>query len=119
MKSIALWTLQLVVAALFLLAGGMKLAGAPVEVQLFAAIGVGQWFRYLTGMIEVAGALALLVPRGAAFGGLTLSAVMIGALATHLFLVGGNPAPAFALFFASLAVVWLRREQISSAHARA
>jgi uncharacterized membrane protein len=31
-------------------------------VGLFDAIGIGQWFRYLTGGLEVLGAVALLVP---------------------------------------------------------
>src|SRR5437879_6208684 len=44
---IALWAAQLALAGMFLLAGGSKLAGVPVMVGLFDAIGVGQWFRYV------------------------------------------------------------------------
>lgn len=32
-------------------------------VELFNEIGLGQWFRYLTGGLEVVGAVALLIPR--------------------------------------------------------
>ena len=59
---IALWSIQIALAGMFLLAGGSKLVGAPPMVALFNAIGIGQWFRYVTGLIEVGSALALLVP---------------------------------------------------------
>ena len=90
--TIGLWVLQIAAAALFLFAGGAKLAGAPMMVQLFDAIGVGQWFRYVTGAIEVLGAILLLVPSLALFGALALAVTMVGAIITHLFVVGGNPA---------------------------
>ena len=90
--SIALWGVQVVLAGMFLLAGGSKLAGAAAMVALFDAIGVGQWFRYVTGGIEVVSAVALLVPSLAAFGAIALVATMVGAVATHLFIVGGSPA---------------------------
>ena len=79
---IALWIVQIALAGMFLLAGGSKLLGAPAMVGLFDAIGIGQWFRYLTGLIEVGSALALLVPSIAVFGALALVATMVGAIAT-------------------------------------
>jgi len=97
---------------MFLLAGGSKLLGAPAMVGLFDAIGIGQWFRYLTGLIEVGSALALLVPSIAVFGALALVATMVGAIVTHLFIVGGSPAMPAILLVGSAAVVWTRRHQI-------
>ena len=111
--TIALWTTQLLVAGMFLLAGGLKLIGGPVEVALFDAIGAGQWFRYVTGAIEVAGALALLVPSLAPFGALLLVPTMIGAIATHLFIIGGTPAPAMLLLIGSITIAWARRRQLA------
>src|SRR5690349_21281665 len=90
---VALWGVQVALAALFLLAGGSKLAGAPSMVAFFEAIGVGQWVRYITGLIEVVSAVALLVPKLAPFGALLLACTMVGAIATHLLIVGGSPAP--------------------------
>jgi hypothetical protein len=55
-------------AGMFLLAGSSKLLGAPAMVELFDAIGIGQWFRYLTGLIKVGSVLGLLVPSFAVFG---------------------------------------------------
>jgi putative oxidoreductase len=39
---IALWAVQVALAAMFLLAGGSKLVGAPAMVTLFNTIGLGQ-----------------------------------------------------------------------------
>ena len=109
---IALWIVQIALAGMFLLAGGSKLLGVPAMVGLFDAIGIGQWFRYLTGLIEVGSALALLVPSFAVFGALALVATMVGAIVTHLFIVGGSPAMPAILLVGSAAVVWTRRHQI-------
>jgi putative oxidoreductase len=111
---VALWLTQIALAGMFTLAGGLKLAGVPVMVALFDAIGVGQWFRYVTGSIEVVSAVALLVPSWAAFGALLLIPTMIGAVFTHLFIVGGSAAPAAVALTASLAIAWARRDQLAS-----
>jgi uncharacterized membrane protein YphA (DoxX/SURF4 family) len=107
--TIALWLLQAGAAGLFLFAGTSKLLGVAVMVQMFEAIGLGPWFRYFTGAIEVVSALLLLVPSLAFFGAAALTATMIGAIVTHLFVVGGNPAPAIVLLGVTSAVAWMRR----------
>jgi len=108
---VALWITQLVLAALFLFAGGSKLAGAPKMVELFAAIGWGQWFRYVTGAIEISAAVALLIPSAAPFGAILLVATMIGAAAANLFL-GQSPAVPLVLSLVAAAVAWSRRKQL-------
>ena len=112
---IALWTLQIALAGMFLLAGSSKLFGAAAMVGLFEAIGIGQWFRYVTGLIEVSSAVALLVPSFAVFGALALVATMIGAIAAHLFVVGGSPAMPVILLLGSAGVLWARRRQLPGA----
>jgi hypothetical protein len=54
----------------------------------------------------------LLVPGLYAYGALLLSCTMAGAVATHLFLIGGSPFPAIGLLVLALAVCWLRRDQL-------
>jgi putative oxidoreductase len=115
---VALWLTQIGLAAMFLFAGGLKLTGAPAMVGLFDAIGLGQWFRYVTGSIEVVSAVALLVPAWAAFGAVLLIPTMIGAVFTHLFIVGGSAVPAAVLLVGSLAIAWARREQLASVLSR-
>ncbi|EJC82354.1 DoxX protein [Rhizobium leguminosarum bv. trifolii WSM2297] len=107
------WVLRLLAAAVFLAAGGAKLAGAQMMVDGFNQIGIGQWFRVMTGVVEVAGGIALVVPATAAFGGLMLAVTMVCAIMTHLFVIGGNPAPAFLLMVMTGTVAWLHRTSIA------
>jgi putative oxidoreductase len=107
-RTIVLWILQFASAGLFLLGGFSKLLGAAAMVQMFDAIGIGQWFRYLTGGIEVVSGLLLLVPSLAFFGAAALAITMAGAIVTHLFVIGGSPVPAVVLLAATTAVAWLR-----------
>jgi len=109
---IALWTVQTALAGIFLLSGSSKLLGATAMVALFDAIGIGHWFRYVTGLIEVGSAIALLVPSFAVFGALALVATMVGAIVTHLFIVGGSPAMPAILLVGLAVVVWVRRHQL-------
>ena len=110
--TIALWTAQIAAAGMFAFAGGLKLAGAPEMVQTFDAVGIGQWFRYVTGTIEVVSALLLLVPSLAFFGAVALVPTMIGAVLTHLFIVGGSAAPAIVLLVTVTAIAWARRDTL-------
>ena len=108
---IALWVTQIALAAMFLFAGGSKLVGAPAMVNLFAAIGLGQWFRYVTGAIEISAAVALLIPSAALFGAILLVPTMVGAVAANLFL-GQSPAVPLVLLLVAAAVAWTRRDQL-------
>ena len=104
-----LWTLQILSAAMFLFAGGLKLVGAPLMVQEFGVIGLGQWFRYVTGTIEVVSAVLLLIPSLAAYGAAALVVTMIGAIFTHLFIIGGSPAIPIVLLASTATIAWARR----------
>jgi len=107
--NITCWVLQGLAAFAFLAAGSSKLAGAPVMVEMFARLGAGQWFRYLTGTLEVIGAVGLLVPRANFYGAALLATVMVGAIVTHLAILGGNPTPAIVLLLINVTVAYLRR----------
>jgi len=113
--TIALWVVQIGLALMFLMAGGNKLAGNPMMIGLFDAIGIGQWFRYVTGALEVAGALMLIVPRIAGLGAALLVPVMLGAIATHLFVLHNGPAMPLGLLVGLVFVAWGRRAQIIAA----
>ena len=109
--NIVLWLLQIAAAGMFVMVGFLKLSGNEQMVGLFTAIGLGQWFRYLTGALEVAGAILLLIPRTSGLGALMLVGVMIGAVMTHLFVVGGSPLMAIILLGVTSFVAWERRQQ--------
>lgn len=116
--NVALWTLQVLAAAMFLMAGGSKLAGAPDMVGVFDTVGIGQWFRYLTGALEVVGAVLLLVPGVALWGALLLAAVMVGAILSHLTVLGGSVVTPLVLLLVLLVIGWGRRGQLARVLAR-
>ncbi len=111
-KPAALWALKGLLAVAFLSAGGAKIFGVPMMVESFQQIGLGQWFRYLTGALEIVGAITILMPRLAAFRGVLVSCIMVGAIATHLLLIGGSAVPAIILLALSAIVVISHRDQI-------
>ena len=111
-QRVGLWGVKALLALAFLAAGGAKLAGATMMVENFAQIGLGQWFRYVTGALEVIGAILILMPALAAFGGVLLAVVMVGATVTHLVVLPGSPVPAIILFLLCAVVVFAHRGQI-------
>lgn len=112
------WTVQVLVAAAFLAAGGAKLAGDPSMVAVFDQVGIGQWFRYMTGAVEITGAVLILIPKAAILGAALLACTMAAAVFTHLAVIGGNPLPATVLLGLNLLVLWLRRDEVSARLAR-
>lgn len=108
---IALWGLKLLLAAAFLSAGGLKLLGHPMMVETFARIGTGQWFRYLTGALEVVGGAGVLFPLLAPFAAVLLICIMLGAVVTHL-VIGGSALPALVLLVIAAVVASAGRSQL-------
>ena len=104
----ALWGLQILLAAVFLTAGGQKLIGTEAMVAMFERIGAGQWFRVFTGVMEVGSGLLVLIPRTAARGAVMLAAIMLAAVPAQLLAIGGNPIPALVLLGLAAVVAWGR-----------
>ena len=116
--NIVVWVLQIGAAFMFIMAGWKKLSGDPMMVGLFDKLAIGQWFRYLTGAMEVGGAILLLIPRLSGVGATILIPVMLGAIATHLFIIGGSPLTPIILLVAVAVVAWVRRERTMSLFSR-
>lgn len=108
-RNVLLWTLQILAAAAFLAAGAGKFAGSQQVVEVFDKLGMGQWFRYLTGALEVAGGVMLLIPRFVFYGAALLAVVMVGAAISHLTALGGSPAAALVLLVVTATIAYLRR----------
>lgn len=104
--------LRALLTLVFVGAGGAKLAGVPMMVDGFDAIGFGQWFRYFTGVVEVGGAALLWWPNRQAVGASVLGGTMVGAVLTHWFITGPSAVPAIVLGLLCAAVLYLHRDQI-------
>ena len=111
--NIALWTLQVLVALAFVAAGSGKLFGSADMLALFDAVGIGQWFRYVTGSLEVLGALLLIAPGKTALGAVLLACVMAGAVVAHLTVLHTAPTAPLVLFGLTALIAWGRRSQLA------
>ena len=106
---ITLWTLSGLVALASIGAGGAKLAGAAAMVAVFDKVGFGQWFRYFTGLLEVAAGLGLLISRYAFYAAVLLAIVMVGAIIAHVTVLGSSPAAPVVLFVLTGMIAYLRK----------
>ena len=113
-RRIGAWTAQIILAAAFAAAGSAKLAGVPFMVELFDQIGIGQWFRLVTGVVEITGAIALVFPGLASIGAVWLGTTMVFAVATHLLVLHTSPVPAIVLGLLNALVVYLRRDELAA-----
>jgi putative oxidoreductase len=87
--SVLLWVLTIVIALGIGLAGATKFLQPDRWEPLFAGWGYPAWASKLTGVVEMVGAVALLIPKTTFFAALLLGAVMLGALLTLLTHSGG------------------------------
>ncbi len=108
-RLITLWILSGFAGLLFIGVGGAKLAGAPAMVDLFAKIGLGQWLRYFTGLLEVAAGVGLLISRFAFYAAVLLAVVMAGAFIAHVTVLGTSPAGPVVLFVLTGIIAYLRK----------
>ena len=99
---------ELALAGVFLLVGGAKLVGRPDMVSLFRDIGIGQWFRYVTGTVEVAGAALLVIPFVSGASAILLGAVMIVATLVELLVLHRPPFAAMTCLSGHTFVAWAR-----------
>ena len=105
---IALECTEIVLAGVFLLVGGAKLIGRHDMVELFRSIGVGQWLRYLTGLLEVVGAAFMIVPLASGASAVGLGTIMVSATLIELFVLRRPPIAAMACLSAHTYVAWSR-----------
>jgi hypothetical protein len=76
--------LRVLVAAFFVFLAGRNLSGDAQMAADFQRWGYADWFRTATALVQMLGALALLVPATRPLGALLLLGVLFGAIATHV-----------------------------------
>ena len=115
---LAKWSLQGLLAGIFFAAGIVQLVGVPAEVLLFNEIGLGQWLRVATGVIEIGGAISLASGRAASAAGAALGIMIAGAVVASFTVLPIDPVPLIVLGALSLLVATLRRRDKSASFAR-
>src|SRR5262245_16353768 len=108
------WLPRVAVAVAFLGFGSQKFSGDAMWIRVFDQIGVGQWFRYFTGTVQICGALLVLIPRTFLIGMALLACTMVGAMTfwivvAHLPFAAMIPGFVLAALLAGAAPAVLRR----------
>jgi hypothetical protein len=102
------WLPRLAVVFAFVVIGATKFSNGRGEwYRIFELIGLGQWFRYFTGAVQVSGALMMLTPWTRTAGAFLLACTMIGAIIVDIFVahaVGFAFAPLVLL--CNIAATW-------------
>ncbi len=109
--TILAWILQGLLALMFIMAGFGKTFGSKMHIEGFKKWGLPQWFRVVTGVIELGAAVLLIVGfwvNGAAIlGAAILAAVGIGGVITHIRVKDSFKDTAMILILGILAIILL------------
>jgi putative oxidoreductase len=110
--NIVIWALRALIGALFLFAAAMKLSGQPMMVQEFDTVGLGQWFRYFTGALELTGGVAVLIPSVSVLGAVLVLLVDIGAFFAQAFLLHMDVIHTIVIAIVICALLYFQRAQL-------
>ncbi len=106
--------LQIILGLMFIMSGFGKFT-AKMQVENFKnSYRLPGWFRIVTGLVEIAGAAALIAgiwnTDWAIYGGLIIGVTMLGAVLTHLLRAHdsiGKTIPAFVLMLLAFAAAYI------------
>ncbi|MCI0331058.1 MAG: DoxX family protein [candidate division Zixibacteria bacterium] len=117
--TVILWTIRVLAALVFIVAGSRKLMGGAGVMEMFQHWGFPDKFYYFIGGVETLGGIGLLIPKWTAYAAILLLGNMIGAIITHLTHGEAQRLPLPAALLILLAVVayakrpaFLRRKEI-------
>ena len=108
---VALRAVQVLLALFYGIASALpKLIAHPSAVESFDRIGWGSGAMYTIGALELAGAVALLIPLLQSVAAIALSALMVGAFIVQLTAFHGqNAATPLILMVPLIMIAWARR----------
>jgi hypothetical protein len=119
-STVTSWALQIVVAVILLQTLFFKFTGAAESVYIFSTLGAEPWGRIGSGIVELIAAILLLVPATVTVGAGIALVVIVGAILSHLTILGievqGDGGLLFLLaltvFVGSAVILFLRRHEI-------
>ncbi|MET8783012.1 DoxX family protein [Streptomyces sp. NPDC004589] len=110
---LSLYALQIALALFYGVASALpKLIAHPSAAESFDRIGWGSTGMYIIGALELAGAVALLIPVLSSVAAVALSALMAGAFIVQLTVFDGqNAATPLILLVPLILIAWARRHR--------
>lgn len=115
------WLFQLTAAIILLQTLYFKFTAHEESVYIFTTVGMEPWGRIGSGVAELVAGALLLLPRTVVHGALLAAMIMVGAIASHLFVLGivvkddGGQLfiMACVVFFSSVGLLYLHRDELS------
>lgn len=86
--SIVQWLFRLTAAIILLQTLHFKFTGTEESVYVFSTLGMEPYGRIGSGIAELVAAILILIPRTTLLGALIGAGVMLGAILSHLFVLG-------------------------------
>ncbi len=88
MRNIFIWIVKLVAAGILLQTLYFKFSGAEESVYIFSTLGAEPYGRIGSGVVELIASILILIPRTTLLGALMGLGTMVGAIVSHLFILG-------------------------------
>lgn len=89
MKTIAIsWVLRIIASIILIQTLFFKFTGAEESVYIFSTLGIEPFGRIGSGIAELVAAILILIPRTTLIGAIIGAGVMIGAIFSHIFVLG-------------------------------
>jgi hypothetical protein len=112
------WLLQIVVAVILLQTLFFKFTGAEESIYIFTTVGAEPWGRYGSGVMELVAAVLLLIPSTVALGAALAAGVGVGAVFSHLTVLGIDVKGDGGLLFGLACVVLAGSALVLALHRR-
>jgi hypothetical protein len=121
-KKVLSIVLRLVAAFIMLQTLYFKFTAQPESVYIFTEVGIEPWGRIGTGVAELIASVLLLIPATIVLGSVMAIGIMLGAVVTHLFILGievhGDGGLLFiyatVVLMASVVLLFLHSDQLVS-----
>ena len=120
MKTKLIFLLRFIAGVILVQTLYFKFTGAAESKYIFGMLGIEPWGRLLSGVVELAASILLLIPLTQVLGAFIALGVMTGAILSHVFVLGiviqddGGLlfGLACAVFFSCLLVIVLQPDQV-------
>jgi len=87
-KNLLLWACRIIAALIMLQTLYFKFTAAPESVYIFSQVGMEPDGRIATAIAELLASVLILIPRTSLIGASLALFIMIGAIATHVAIIG-------------------------------
>ena len=87
-KSVFIWVIKIIAVVILVQTLFFKFTGASESVFIFTKLGIEPFGRIGSGVVELIASILILIPRTTLIGALLGFGTMLGAIVSHIFVLG-------------------------------